>query len=172
MLKKHSTWIMLLQIPLAWEWLSAGWEKIMMGGLGAKFAANLPRTLEFFTKQVGPTGTVTNPHTWYVNSFLAWGQSNPTLFGYGVAYGELAIGLVIVAAIGYSLFAHQRLPKAFVWLVVAALIVGIFLNYNFYFAAAWPASASATRSVNIMMGLLQLILIGYYLSEESKKEEA
>src|SRR5437870_496888 len=98
---------MLLQIPIAWEWFSSGWEKIFMGSLGAKFVQNLPRTLEVFGRQVTPTGAVINPHTWYVKSFLAWGQSNPALFGFAVEYGELAIGLVLFGVIGYSLFTQK-----------------------------------------------------------------
>ncbi len=164
MFRKQTSWIMLLQVPIAWEWLSAGWQKINEGGFGAKFAESLPRTLGFFEKKTTATGSsITNPNTWYVNSFLAWGKANPTLVGYLVEFGEFITGLIIFAAIGYFFVMKKTLPTWLVWVVVVGLTGGIFLNLNFYFAAAWPETGISTLSLNVMMLFLQAIFVAYYL---------
>lgn len=90
MFKNTTTWIFLAQIPLAWEWLKAGWDKIMEGGMGAEFANGLGKTLGFFAQTKDKTGAIiTNPHNWYVNSLLKLAQDNSTNFGYMVEFGEI-----------------------------------------------------------------------------------
>lgn len=171
MLKSAKTWIMLAQVPLAWEWLVAGWDKITSGGFGATFAESLPTTLDRFAQQKTATGqVVSNPNTWYVNSFLDWAKSNPTLFGYLVCWGELITGVLLFLAVGYYLFTQKSLPKILLWLVIASLVGGIFMNLNYYFASGWPASAISTRSLNLLMILSQLVFLGYYLFAEKTGE--
>ena len=70
MLKDLKLWLMLSQVPLAWEWLVAGWDKIAEGGFGSRFAEELPGTLARFVQQKTATGSVVeNPNNWYVDSF-------------------------------------------------------------------------------------------------------
>ncbi len=166
MFKKPVTWLMLIQLPFAWEWLKGGWDKIMEGGLGSKFAESLPTTLSYFTKQPSTGGQIiTNPHHWYVDSFINLARNNSMLFGYLIAYSELLIGLVVVTAcIYYFVNKGAKTPKALVWLVVVALVGAIFMNINFYLAAGWAPSAISTAGLNTLMALGELVLLGYYIT--------
>lgn len=165
MFKKSSTWVFLAQLPLAWEWFKAGWDKIMEGGLGADFASGLGKTLGFFAKSKDATGEIiTNPHGWYIDSLLKMAQNNSTAFGYMVEFGELLLGIMLFVVVAYYLFAHKALPAVLLWLAVVGLVGGVFLNFNFYFATGWNNVSSA--SINLLMGLLQVVFIGYYLIVE------
>lgn len=171
MLKNTTFWVMLAQVPLAWDWFKAGWDKLTEGGLGAKFAEELPATLERFAQQKTPTGEIIrNPHTWYVDTFLNSAKDSANLFGYLVVYGELAVGAILFIAIGYYLVTRKQLPKLLIWLVSLGLIGGILMNINYYFAAGWPVSAVSTRSLNVMMTLSELIFLGYYVFGSKKKK--
>ena len=170
MLKSATTWLTLVQIPLAWEWFKGGWDKIAEGGFGAKFAEELPGTLVRFATQKTATGeTITNPNSWYVDSLLSWAKGNPNLFGYMVEYGEIGIGIILFVAVGYCLFTKKKLPLLLTWLVIVGLVGGVFMNLNFYFASAWPASAVSGRGLNLLMALTQAILVGYYISTLGKE---
>lgn len=172
MLKKTTFWVMLAQAPLAWDWFKAGWDKFSEGSFGTKFADELPSTLARFGQQKNALGeTITNPNTWYVNTFLSWAQSNPKLFGYMVVYGELALGLILFIAVGYYLLTQKALPKILMWLVILGLAGGVVMNLNYYFASGWPESAISGRSLNILMLLSQIIFIGYYLFAHSNTKE-
>ena len=162
---------MLAQIPVAWEWLTAGWDKISEGSFGGQFAQALPKTLTAFSQQVGPSGVVKNPNVWYTDLILTPAKSNPTFFGYLVEFSEFGIGLILFLVIGYYLLGKKSIPAMLFWLVVVALIGGAFMNLNFYFAAGWPASGVSTRSLNIVMMLSQLAFVGYYLSTKGKLED-
>jgi hypothetical protein len=171
MFNNSKFWIGAAQIPLAWEWLKAGWDKLVEGGFGGKFAEELPRTLGFFSSQPGRDGQImTNPHTWYVDTFLAWAKANPNIFGYAVVWGEFLLGIVLFLAIAYLMFIRKKLPGLLTLVVVVGLLGGIIMNLSFYFASGWPASAISTRSLNIMMILTQVVFIGYYLF--SRQNEA
>ncbi|MBU1131750.1 hypothetical protein KKC32_00650 [Patescibacteria group bacterium] len=147
----------LIQILFGYEWFFGGWEKIM----GKKFVEELPGTLGFFASK--------NPCGW-IKSFLeGFAINNASLIGYSVMWGELLIGIILVAAGLYFIFSKKDVwLRIFVRLSVIACVGGALMNGVFYLAAGW--SSPSTSGINVIMFWTQIIFIAllYKLSARKK----
>jgi thiosulfate dehydrogenase [quinone] large subunit len=147
-----------LQTILAYEWLSGGWEKIY----GGQFVSNIGKTLARFE-----TG---NPHDWYVSSLLSSAKSYPTAFGLLVQWGELLAGIGLLAALVLYVFSKQRSSKCFArYVTVAALLGGMFMNLNFYFAAGW--TSPSTGGLNALLFWVQAVLLAAWIVMPRKEQK-
>lgn len=140
-------WLILIQWAVALEWLMSGWgkfadDKFMLG----------------FSKTVGAFAAKT-PYNFYASFLKDTVAANPDFYANLVRTGELLIGVALVAFGAYYL-TQKQLPNLYRGLLVAALLCGALLNLNFYLAAGW--SSPSTAGINVLMGLVQLILAGFY----------
>ena len=120
-----------LQIILAYQWLSAGWEKIH----GGQFVVNIGKSLSRFENG--------NPHEWYVGSLLEIAKEYPDTFGMLVQWGELLTGIGLLGALALYTFSKQQSSKNVARFIgMAALLGGAFMNLNFYFAAGWTSPST------------------------------
>lgn len=135
-----------VQLLLAYEWLLSGWEKIH----GGQFAAGIGKTLTRFEGG--------NPHTWYVDSVLRFAQAHPSVFAVLVQWGELFVGIGLVVAMAAYLLSTQAYAKKMARvLAMSALIGGVFMSLNFYFAAGW--TSPSTGGLNALMFWMQIIVL-------------
>lgn len=147
-----------LQIVLAYEWLSAGWGKIY----GGQFVPNMVKSLARFENG--------NPHDWYVSSLLSSAKSYPTAFGLLVQWGEQLAGIGLLAALVLYVFSKQRSSKCFAQSVsVAALLGGMFMNLNFYFAAGW--TSPSTGGLNALLFWVQAVLLAAWIVMPRKEQK-
>lgn len=147
-------WLILIQWAVAIEWLMSGWgkfadDKFMLG----------------FEKTVGAFAAKT-PHSFYADFLNNTVAANADLFANLVRTGELLIGVALVV-FGVYYLTQKKLDPIYRSILVVALICGAFLNLNFYLAAGW--SSPSTAGINVLMGLVQLILAGFYAKTLVKK---
>ena len=137
------------QLLLAYEWCSAGWEKVA----GGTFITTIPSTLERFSNN--------NPHVWYGDSVLRVAKQHPSLFGTLVEWGEVLVGIGLIASIVlYAMNRSVRLQQLARSTAMLALVAGILMNLAFFFAAGWMSAS--TRGLNLLMGGMQLILLLFW----------
>jgi hypothetical protein len=135
---------------LAYEWLSGGWEKVH----GGQFVLNIGKTLSRFENG--------NPHAWYVGSVLRIAKNHPVSFGMLVQWGELLVGIGLVTALILYVFGAWPWSKTSAGLIaVSALLGGVFMNLNFYFAAGW--TSPSTSGLNVFMFWVQGALILFWM---------
>ena len=135
-----------IQIILAYEWLSAGWEKIH----GGQFVPNIGKTLDHFENG--------NPHEWYIALILAIAKSHPVVFGLLVQWGELFVGIGLIATIAIFTLSQHRYSKNIArFLALTALSGGALMNLNFYLAAGW--TSPSTGGLNALMFWVQIVLL-------------
>lgn len=135
-----------LQAILAYEWLSAGLEKVR----GGQFVPNIGKTLDRFGGG--------NPHEWYVSSVLGMAKSHPFAFGMLVQWGEVAVGIGLLLSFVVYAFSKQSSSQRIARLIgLAALLGGACMNFNFYFAAGW--TSPSTGGLNALMFWAQMILL-------------
>ncbi len=158
-LVSHPSFVLFsLQIILAYEWLSGGWGKIY----GGQFVPNIGKSLARFE-----TG---NPHEWYVSSLLSSAKNYPTVFGLLVQWGELLAGIGLLAALALYVFSKRRSSKCFArYVTVAALLGGMFMNLNFYFAAGW--TSSSTGGLNALLFWVQAVLLVAWIVIPQKEQK-
>ncbi len=135
-----------IQAILAYEWWGAGFEKIMSG----TFPSELAATLAKFASE--------NPYGW-VNAFLLGpATENSVLLGYVIQWSEIAVAVLLVASIVFSLYSRSRhLVVTGHVLSAVALSVGMILNASFFFAAGWLSPS--THGVNLVMFWTQAALL-------------
>lgn len=135
-----------VQSVLAYEWLSAGWEKIQ----GGEFVPAIGKTLLRFENG--------NPHEWYVGSVLRIVKKYPTSFGALVQWGELLVGIGLGVSLVLYAFGIWPWSKTIAGLMaVLALLGGVFMNLNFYFAAGW--TGVSTGGLNALMFWVEVVLL-------------
>lgn len=116
-----------IQIILAYEWLSSGWEKVR----GGQFLPNIGKSLARFENG--------NPREWYVSSVLGVAKNHPTAFSMLVQWGELLAGVGLLAALVLYAFSKQQSSKNLArFIAVAALLGGAFMNLNSNAALVLP----------------------------------
>ncbi len=147
-------WLVLIQWAVAVEWLMSGW---------GKFASD--KFVTGFEKTVGAFAAKT-PHGFYADYLRGTVLANPDFYANLVRVGEVLIGVALVVFGAYYLL-QKRLEPAYRSLLVAALVCGVILNINFYLAAGW--SSPSTAGINVLMGLVQAILAGFYAKTLVKK---
>ncbi len=131
--KSSSLWL-LIRVYVGYQWLQAGWEKIINPTwVGGKAGSALTGFIDnALTKTIGNHPAVQN---WYALFLKTVVLSHPTLFSYLVAYGELAVG------VGLILGAFTAIAAFF----------GALMNMNFLLAGA--------VSLNPILFLFELFLI-------------
>lgn len=150
-LARHPSFIPLaMQALIGYQWFMGGYTKIM----GDAFINGLPATLERFASK--------NPHTWYVESFLTWAQQAPASFGQMVQWGELFAGIgLVIAVLLSSARSTASFQRAASWIAVPALIGGLFMTANFFFAAGW--TSPSTSGLNALLFWTQLALLTFWI---------
>lgn len=147
-------YLLLISGVFAFEWLRASYGKFVVEPGQPGFIESMPKTLSFFAKD--------NPYQFYID-FLK--NADPSLLGNLTRYSELAVGLALaIAALGLILKLGSR--KLMLALGALGALGGMLLNLNFYLAASH--TSPSTESVNLVMGLVQLILLGYFLKLSRK----
>lgn len=123
-------------------WARSGYGKLNSGN----FAENLGLML---TKNAQ-----SNPFPLYKDFLHAIAIPNSVIFGQLTMWGELLTALAIVGSVLYLLRTDSPQKFAY-WILGAGLTVGLFLNLNFWFAFSWTSPAN--DSLNLLMGLIELI---------------
>lgn len=134
-----------VQMILAYEWWSAGWEKVS----NPEFVNSINGTLGFFASQ--------NPFSWYKDFLLGFATRNSTTFAYSVEWSQIAIAAILVVAGVIFVYSRQiSIKKIALKLSVLALVGGMLMNANFYLAAGW--TGPGTHGINVVMFWVQGIL--------------
>lgn len=112
----------------AYEFLVSGLDKIVSG----RFPAGLGATLL--------EGASENPNHWYIGFLRAVVTPHAAVWGYAIEWGELLIGLALLAAVARWLLWPLDLPagreRRLAWALTlagaAAALVGAFMTLNFH----------------------------------------
>lgn len=112
----------------AYEFLVSGLDKIVSG----RFPADLGATLL--------QGASENPNHWYIGFLRAVVAPHAAAWGYAIEWGELLIGLALLAAVARWLLwslevaAGQERQRVYALTLagVAAALVGAFMTFNFH----------------------------------------
>lgn len=147
-------WLILIQWAVAIEWLMSGWGKFA----DDKFMLGFEKTIGAFASKT--------PHSFYADFLNNTILTNAELVANLVRTGELLIGVALVVFGVYYLL-QKKLELIYRLLLIVALLCGVILNINFYFAAGW--SSPSTAGINVLMGLVQAILAGFYAKTLVKK---
>lgn len=117
--------LLLVQIFIGYLWFMSGLVKIVRGGFPTGLADELTDKSE---------GTI----AWYKSFLDSVVIPNSSMFGYLIMFGELLIGIALIAGALIWLFRWERLPlnvRTLVLLgIILAAIGGIFMNINFHLA--------------------------------------
>ncbi|GEM_PF-1554657 len=140
----------LIQGVMAYEWWSAGWEKIST----PDFVNGINKTLGFFASQ--------NPFPWYKNFLNDFALPNATRFAYTVEWSQIAIAIVLLVTAVLVLYTRGSLNKLVLLVAAVALIGGMLMNTNFYLAAGW--TGPGTKGSNVVMFWTQAMLLYVWLS--------
>lgn len=112
----------------AYEFLVSGLDKIVSG----RFPADLGATLML--------GASENPNHWYIGFLRAVVTPHAAAWGYAIEWGELLIGLALLAAMARWLLwplaapsgRERRLAWALTLAGAAAALAGAFMTFNFH----------------------------------------
>lgn len=133
---------LLMLLPSGLVWLRSGFTKIVEG----KF----PEMLEGILKKFA----VDNPYPFYKSFLENTVIPNAKSVGTFIMWAELITALSIIIPVIYLLTRKQR-NKIIEIILIAGLILGIFLNTNFWLAASW--TGQSTDGLNAIMIILQSI---------------
>lgn len=144
--------LLAIQFVIAYEWWSAGWEKVS----SSEFVEGIVGSLGYFASA--------NPFPWYKDFLLGFATQNAAMFAYAVELSEIGIALALAIASWWHLYAkseaHKRLS---IILMIPALFGGLLMNANYYLAAGW--TSPGTHGVNLVMFWTQAILLYVWLSK-------
>lgn len=125
---------LLLRLYLGYEWIMAGWEKVMSPvWVGSKAGVALTGFLQGALQKAG--GEHPSVSGWYAGFIKAVVLPNVSLFSHLVAFGELLVGIALILGIFTGI----------------AAFFGAFMNMNYLFAG--------TVSTNPLMFLIGLFVI-------------
>jgi hypothetical protein len=147
-----------IQGIIGYEWFVAGWEKVS----DPDFIREMSKTIGYFASQ--------NPHAWYKEFLLGSALPNAQLLGASVSWGETVIGIVSAVTSIVLVFGRDRMRNAAIWVGAAALLAGMFLNANFFLAAAW--TGPGTAGVNTVMFWVQAVLAYCLVGEMIDRRKA
>jgi|MGYP000983014537 thiosulfate dehydrogenase [quinone] large subunit len=125
----------ILRIFLGYSWFMSG-----IGKIGHFNGQVLTGILQSWISGAPPR-VPPNPHAWYVSFLKATVIPHADLFAKLVVYGEILTGIALF--IGALTF--------------LAALMGIFLNANFYFAAAH--TSPAVQGINALYIVVQIIML-------------
>src|SRR3989344_6922994 len=150
--------LVVIQMTLAYEWWSAGWEKVS----SPEFVSGINGTLGYFASK--------NPFPWYQDFLLGFATRNSTLFAYSVEWGQVAIAITLAVAGAVFVYSKQTaIQKIALKLSVLALVGGMLMNANFYLAAGW--TGPGTHGINVVMFWIQAILAYIWLYRVNQKNQ-
>lgn len=139
-----------IQLVIAYEWWTAGIEKVAH----VSFVNGIAKTLGYFASA--------NPFPWYKEFLLGFAMQNATPFAYLIEFGEVATGVALAFASCWHIVARSECQKRISACIIAlCLISGIIMNANFYLAAGW--TGAGTHGVNVIMFWTQAILLYVWL---------
>lgn len=141
-----------VQLVLAYEWWTAGWEKVS----SSAFVEDIGRTLAAFASR--------NPFPWYKSFLEGFAARNSTLLAYAVEWTQIVIGLTLALFAAVILYRPDDAGRNRRWLRCAiwCLAAGAVMNANFYLAAGW--NNPGTRGVNVVMFWSQIVLMYVWAS--------
>lgn len=135
-----------IHLTLAYEWGKGGFSKWW----GGTFVDGLEKTLTSFASK--------NPHTWYVDAVLLVAKAHAETFGWLVIIAEMAIATGLVLALLFAMFGKEGWMRSVAMgAAIVSLLVGMFLNVQFYFAAGWMSPS--THGLNVVLFWVQLAMI-------------
>jgi uncharacterized membrane protein YphA (DoxX/SURF4 family) len=148
--------LLAVQVFLGYEWFMSGVAKVIDGG----FASGLAATLSDQTKDLS------GPYKSFVDSVVI---PNGELFGYLVMAGELALGIVLIAAALLWTTRWSQLGftgrQIVLGLIVLSGVVAIFMNINFHLAGGanhpWLIAADPNGEgvdLDSLMPIIQTII--------------
>lgn len=129
------SWVwLLLRLYVGYEWLMAGWEKIIgTGWVGSGAGTAVSGFLAGALKNTaGSHPSVSGWYAWFISNIAL---PHPIFFSYLVTYGEVLVGLGLILGVFTGI----------------AAFFGSFMNLNYLFAG--------TVSTNPFLLLIQLFLI-------------
>ena len=146
-----------IQVVFAYEWWTAGWEKIWSG----TFVSHMPTTIAFFASK--------NPFPWYQTFLTSVVMPNATVFGYVVEWTELVIGSVL-AVTAFIFLLERRILARRVALVCASvvLVIAMVLLGNFYLATS--AIGPSERGINVIAFWAEAVLAYTWLALLFRRE--
>lgn len=148
-----------VQLSVAYAWWSAAEEKLS----NPEFLAGMGKTLGYFASK--------NPFPWYKGFLEGFAAKYAAAFGGVVEWGQAAIAFVLVAAIVETLWGKGEGAKRKALLASSlALVGGMLMNANFYFAAGW--TGPGTKGMNVVMFWVQAALLYVWLREFSGTKKA
>lgn len=140
-----------VQTVMAYEWWSAGWEKVS----SPEFVEGITGTLGFFASK--------NPFPWYKAFLEGFAMKNATAFAYAVEWSQVLIGLCLAAAAVVLAYAKNgKWHRPALAAAVLALAGGMLMNASFYLAAGW--TGPGTKGSNVVMFWVQAVLGYVWLS--------
>ncbi len=145
-----------MQAVLAYEWWTAGWEKVS----SPDFVQGIGKTLGFFASK--------NPFPWYQSFLEGVAAPNGTAFAYAVEWSEIAVGVVLLVSAGLIVWAKREKTRRAALIVSSlAFAGGMLMNANFYLAAGW--TGPGTKGENVVMFWMQALLIYIWLSSTNDR---
>lgn len=140
-----------IQFVLAYEWWSAGLEKLA----NSEFVGGMAGTLGYFASK--------NPFPWYKDFLLGFASQNATAFAYTVEWSQVIIALILAVTAGIIVYTKGESTNRWVLVLVSlALLGGMLMNANFYLAAGW--TGPGTHGINVVMFWTQAILFYVWTS--------
>ncbi|MBI4457586.1 hypothetical protein HY633_01325 [Candidatus Uhrbacteria bacterium] len=140
-----------VQLTIAYEWWSAGWEKLA----SPDFVGNIEKTLGAFASK--------NPFPWYKSFLEGAAMDNAKTFAYAVEWSQIAVSLALAAGgIAILLSKNERTVRQARNAVLVALLGGLLMNANFYLAAGW--TGPGTKGSNVVMFWVQAALAYVWLA--------
>lgn len=139
-----------VQMVLAYEWWSAGWEKVS----SPEFVSGINGTLGYFASK--------NPFPWYKDFLLGPATNSSTLFAYSVEWSQVTIAIILTFAGVFFVYSKNlSIQKLALKFSVLALVGGMLMNANFYLAAGW--TGPSTHGINVVMFWVQAVLVYIWL---------
>lgn len=123
---KNSNWAKaiwtVLRVYVGYNWLTSGFEKVFGSGSEAWVGDKAGTAVEGFLKNALTKTSGQHPDVqWWYSWFIQHAAlPNIKLFSYSVAWGELLVGLALILG-GFT---------------TIALLVGLFLNFNYLLAGS------------------------------------
>jgi hypothetical protein len=143
------SWLIFLQLALAFEWLHSALGKWLH-----------PEFMDGIGKTLGTFASKTN-HRGYAEFLNSVAVPNAEMFGNMIRVGELAVGLALLLS-GLIILKQKQLSLPAAWIITAACFGGALMNINFFLASGW--SSPAAWGLNILMAATEIILGIFYLS--------
>lgn len=96
-----------------------------------------------------------NPNSFYKDFLQNMVIPNSETFGRLVLWGEALVAISIVIPALYLIFQPKKKCKATLWLLIAGLLGGAFLNLNFWLASGYTSPSS--DGLNLLMMVAQIL---------------